>query len=448
VRVFPVTLRAIFPALLGAIFAFAAFDPAPAAAHSGIDDTRCGHARAGRRGVRAPRHPSASRRGHGIPWLKGNLPNVQAQGAFVLDLTDGQELYTRRPDEPRPIASISKLAATLTVVDRGLDLNATTTISHSDTEVARGGARSRLLEGMTVPNRDLLHAALLGSDNRAIPALGRAVGLDATQLAAAMTQKVRDLGLHNTRFVEPTGLSPENVSTPREIVDLLRAVMDHPILGEITRKVEYDAHPVGRAPIRYFATYRAAARPNTLVLGAKTGFNNAARYCLVLAARVSGRTVGMAFLGTDGEMTRFGDVARVSDWVAAQESKGSPHESVVAQAPAGATRLSPAVPPASPLASPLVPAATTSQASAFVLPALPFVSPTIVPPLAPARVTAVPHSLAPSLAPGAVAPPVVAPPPLSPPALAPPELLPPALAPATPAVPPATHAPGRDRPTP
>ena len=93
--------------------------------------------------------------------------------------------------------------------------------------------------------------------------------------------------------------------------------MDHPVLGPITRRLEYDAHPVGRAPIRYSNTHRPAARSNTLVLGGKTGFNNAARYCLVLAAEVGGRTLGMAFLGTEGELTRFGDVGRVSDWVVA-----------------------------------------------------------------------------------------------------------------------------------
>jgi D-alanyl-D-alanine endopeptidase (penicillin-binding protein 7) len=397
---------------------------------SALADTTCAgkaasHAHAGRRGTHSPRRPSAARRGRAVPWLKGSLPNVQAQGAFVLDLVGGQELYTRRPDEPRPIASISKLAATLTVVDRGLDLDATTTISHSDTDVARGGARSRLLEGMTLSNRDLLHAALLGSDNRAIPALGRAVGLDATQLAAAMTQKVRDLGLRNTRFVEPTGLSPENVSTPREIVDLLRAVMDHPVLGEIDRKVEYDAHPIGRAPIRYFATFRAAARPNTLVLGAKTGFNNVARYCLVVAARVSGRTVAMAFLGTEGEMTRFGDVARVSDWIAAQESKVQPGESMVAQASQARPpfHLTPAAPraPLSPLASSLT-ALPAMPATDFVLPPLAFIAPAANPAQSSLAAPAVPVLPA-----------------LAPPPVGDDETPPPA---------PAAHAPGRELATP
>ncbi len=239
----------------------------------------------------------------------------------MIDLEEGEELFSRRADEPRAIASISKLAATLTVVEKGLPLDQLTTMSRVDADVARGGARSRLAEGLTLSNLDLLHAALLGSDNRAVSALGRAVRLDARALAAAMTATARRLGLRETRFVEPTGLSPENRSTPRETIALLRAVMDHPLLGPITSRLEYEVRPLGRGPIHYVNTHRPASRANTLVLGGKTGFNNAARYCLVLAAKVGGRTLGMAFLGTEGELTRFGDVARVSDWVVARRAR-------------------------------------------------------------------------------------------------------------------------------
>ncbi|MGC9985568.1 MAG: serine hydrolase [Polyangia bacterium] len=256
-----------------------------------------------------------------VAAVKGSLPNVQSLGALVVDMDSGQEIFVRKPDQPRSIASISKLAATLAVMDHNLDLDGLTTIKKIDAEVARGGAPSRLLEGMTLSNRDLLHAALLGSDNRAISALGRAVGLSATQLTNAMNRKVAALELRSTRFREPTGLSPENLSTPREILQLLRAAMSHPILGPIVRKPEYEAHPVARPPIKYVSTHRPAARPNLQILGGKTGYNDAARYCLVIAIRIDGHNYGMALLGTDGKLTRFGDVARVVDWIVAHKAK-------------------------------------------------------------------------------------------------------------------------------
>ena len=252
--------------------------------------------------------------------VKGSLPNVQSLGALVVDMDSGHEIFARKPDQPRAIASISKLAATLVVMDHDLELDGLTTIKKIDSEVARGGAPSRLLEGMTLSNRDLLHAALLGSDNRAVSALGRAVGLNSTQLTSAMNKKVASLGLRATRFREPTGLSPENLSTPREILQLLRAAMSQPVLGPVVRKPEYEAHPVGRPPIKYVSTHRPAARASLQILGGKTGYNDAARYCLVIAIRIDGHNYGMALLGTEGKLTRFGDVARVVDWIVSHKA--------------------------------------------------------------------------------------------------------------------------------
>lgn len=259
-----------------------------------------------------------------VAAMKGNQPNVQSLGALVIDLDTGHELFARRPDNPRPIASISKLAATLTVMDHNLDLDGLTTIKKLDADVARGGAKSRLLEGMTLSNRDLLHAALLGSDNRAVSALGRAVGLGTAQFTTAMNHKVASLGLRFTRFREPTGLSADNQSTPREVIELLKAAMAHPVIGPIVRRPEYDAHPVSKPPIHYNSTHKPAARGNLQVLGGKTGYNDSARYCLVIAAKIDGHNYGMAFLGTEGDLTRFGDVARVADWIVTHKPKHGP----------------------------------------------------------------------------------------------------------------------------
>jgi D-alanyl-D-alanine endopeptidase (penicillin-binding protein 7) len=289
------------------------------------------------------KHPVARERP--VAATHGGLPNVQAQGALVLDEA-GRTVFAKNPDKERPIASISKLAATLVVAEKGVELEGLSTINKGDIEVAKGGARSRLLEGMTLSNRDLLHSALMGSDNRAIPALGRSVKLTPPQLTAAMNAKARALGLKNTRFHEPTGLSTGNVSTPREIITMLKAVMANAVLAPITRRAEYDAHPVGKPPIHYNNTNHPAARGNVQVLGGKTGYNDEARYCLVVATRVDGRAYYMAFLGDDGKMTRFGDVARVADWIVAHPQKLVASAPAVARAATAKAALdAPAAPP-------------------------------------------------------------------------------------------------------
>jgi len=320
------------------------------------------------------KHPAAKKKAvfleRHVAATKGGLPNIQALGAVVLD-DQGHELYARNPDQERPIASISKLAATLVVADHGIDLDGLSTITKADVEVARGGARSRLLEGMTLSNRDLLHAALMGSDNRAIPTLGRAVKLGPTQLAAEMTAKAKSLGLKHTRFHDPTGLSTENVSTPRETIALLRAVIQNPILGPIVERVQYEAHPVGRPPIVYNNTYRPAIRNNVQVLGGKTGYNDEARYCLVLAAKIDGHTCYMSFLSNEGKLTRFGDVARVADWMVSRKPK--PPAAKTPGAPAAAGPMLAAAPaPSAPVpvvaaaaAPPVDPAAAPLPAAAF-----------------------------------------------------------------------------------
>jgi D-alanyl-D-alanine endopeptidase (penicillin-binding protein 7) len=313
-----------------------------------------GKASAQRRHASRGKHVFLERR---VVAVRGGMPNVQALGALVLDDT-GHEVFARNPDRERPIASISKLAATLAVMDKGLELEGLTTITKADIEVAKGGARSRLLEGLTLSNRDLLHSALMGSDNRAIPALGRAVKLSPSQLTAAMNAKARDLGLKSTRFHEPTGLSVENVSTPRETIAMLKAVMAHPVLGPITRRGEYDAHPVGRPPIKYFNTDHPAQRNNVQVLAGKTGYNDNARYCLVIATKIDGRTYFMSFLANEGKLTRFGDVARVADWLVSRRPKNTtptttpPPPGAPVPAPAAAPEPAVAAAPSEPAAPP------------------------------------------------------------------------------------------------
>ena len=255
-----------------------------------------------------------------VPAMRGNLPNIQSNAALVLDLDSHRDLFAKHADSERPIASISKLAAVLVAMDRGLDLEDLTVITEVDADVAKGGAKSRLLTGMTVSNLDLLHAGLLGSDNRAISAIGRAVGLSAAQYAHEMTKKARALGLKSTRFREPTGLSRENVSTPRETILMLQSAIDHPVLGPIVARQEYNAHPVSKPAVPYVSTCRPALRRNAQLLGGKTGYNDFARYCLVISARIDGRRLGMSFLGSEGKLTRFGDYARTADWVVATKS--------------------------------------------------------------------------------------------------------------------------------
>jgi D-alanyl-D-alanine endopeptidase (penicillin-binding protein 7) len=244
-------------------------------------------------------------------------PNVQARSAIVIDLASGDVLFQKNADEPMPIASVSKLAAALTVRDKGLDLEGTQTISKEDHQHTRGGAPSRLRVGLTFFNHDLLRAALIASDNRAVVAMGRSIGLEPDAFAQAMNGVVGKLGLKHTFFGDPTGLDVRNVSTAREVVQMLKAALADPVLAPILHTPKAEVTPVGsKWSIEYVNTTRPTRSDRWHVLGAKTGFTNAARYCLTIATRLDdGREVAMAFLGAEGKLTRFGDFARVIHWL-------------------------------------------------------------------------------------------------------------------------------------
>ncbi len=260
-------------------------------------------------------------------YTRAGQPNIQAESATIVDLADGAELFVKNPDEVRPIASISKLMAMLVVLDtttgRKLDLDASTTMIESDRQIASGGARSRLAVGQTFSNRDLLHAALMASDNRAVPALGRATGLSPAEMVQAMNKKAQELGLNSTRFEDPVGLSAQNTSTARDLVKLLKAAIAQPLITEITQKAKYVAHPVGKPKwaIEYTNTDAVARGGHYEVLTGKTGYTDLARYCLAIAVKLGTAAaagehkIAMVFLGAVGKMTRFGDFSRGAQWL-------------------------------------------------------------------------------------------------------------------------------------
>lgn len=267
-------------------------------------------------------------------YTRSGLPNILARAAVVLDLGSGAPLFAKNPDEVRPIASISKLLAMLVVLEHKLDLDGETTITAEDARRTTRGAKSRLMVGMRLKNRDLLHAALMASDNRAVLALGRAAGLSPAEHAEKMTAKARSLGLRKTEFHDPTGLDYGNVSSPRETITMLLAALKHPLIAKACRTRSYVAQVLGpkRRTIDYSNTDVLLASRHE-VLGGKTGYNDRAGYCLVVAARVAdstgkSREVAMAFLGEEGKLSRFADFGRAAQWLIEK------HPAETAKAPA------------------------------------------------------------------------------------------------------------------
>lgn len=236
--------------------------------------------------------------------------------ALVFDLDGSAILYEKNSYDQRPIASISKLMTALVVAESGLPMDEVLTISDEDVDRLRH-SRSRLAVGTRLTRGEMLHLALMSSENRAASALGRHYPGGMPAFVRAMNDKARALGMRHSRFVEPTGLSSENVATPHDLVKLLRAASRHPSIRHYATDDE-EVFDLGRGRrLTYTNTNRLVKRADWDIQVSKTGFINEAGRCLVMLTRIDEREVAIVLLNASGRYSRIGDAVRLRKLVEA-----------------------------------------------------------------------------------------------------------------------------------
>jgi len=242
---------------------------------------------------------------------------LRAEVALVFDLDNGIRLYEKNSHELRPIASITKLMTALVVIESGLPLDEVLTISSDDIDRMRH-SRSRLPVGTRLTRGEMLHLALMSSENRAANALGRHYPGGLPAFVRAMNDKARALGMRHTRFVEPTGLSSDNVATSHDLVKLVRATDNHPRLRAYATD-DTEVFNLGRGrQLTYNNTNRLVRRSDWDIRVSKTGFINEAGQCLVMLTRIDNRDVAIVLLNADGRSARLGDANRLRQLVEAR----------------------------------------------------------------------------------------------------------------------------------
>ncbi|WJJ93606.1 D-alanyl-D-alanine endopeptidase [Neopusillimonas aromaticivorans] len=240
--------------------------------------------------------------------------NMQSESVFVQDLSSASVLYDKNSEDVRPIASITKLMTALVVAESGLSLQQNLSISTDDIDRLRN-SRSRLAVGTQLTRADMMHLALMSSENRAAHALGRHYPGGMLAFVRAMNDKARALGMRHSRFVDPTGLSADNVSTPRDLVKLLRAVNEHPVIQRYTVSDQHNIKLKNGRQLVYNNTNRLVKSNDWDINISKTGFINEAGLCLVMVTRIDNREVAMVFLNSHGRYSRIGDAVRVRNYV-------------------------------------------------------------------------------------------------------------------------------------
>jgi D-alanyl-D-alanine endopeptidase (penicillin-binding protein 7) len=243
-------------------------------------------------------------------------PHLRSGEALVLDATQGKVLYARRADHPVPIASISKLMTALVVAQAGQPLDQRLEVTSADRAIGRG-AYSRLAIGTWLTRAQLFHLALMSSENRAAHALARNYPGGLAACIRAMNAKARALGMTHTHFVEPTGLSSHNISTPDDLAKLVMAAARSPVIRRYSTSRGYTIRS-GRRLVAYHNTDLLVSLPSWHIVVQKTGFTDAAGNCLVLQTTIDHRSVVMVLLDSWGKYTRVADARRARDWVETQ----------------------------------------------------------------------------------------------------------------------------------
>lgn len=250
------------------------------------------------------------------PVMQSAAPlELASSSVLAIDLDTGRELYSSNPDLVRPIASITKLMTAMVVLDSNLPLNEPLAVTIRDVREMQG-VFSRVRLGSVVSRRELLELALMSSENRAAATLAHYYPGGYPAFIAEMNLKAQALGMRNTRFVEPTGLSEHNVSSARDLAVMMRAAASYGLIRVLSTTEERSVRFSQPAYVQSFLNTNPLVRKDDWnILLSKTGFTNEAGHCLVMAASMGGRRVAVALLDSYGKYTRFADAKRLRSWL-------------------------------------------------------------------------------------------------------------------------------------
>jgi D-alanyl-D-alanine endopeptidase (penicillin-binding protein 7) len=246
-------------------------------------------------------------------------PKLKSNSVLIIDESDSSVLYSRHSDVPMPIASITKLMTALVVLDAKQPLDEPIEITDADRDRPKGGI-SRLAVGSVLTRGDLMHLALMSSENRAAHALGNNYPGGMTAMVAAMNAKAAELGMASSHFVEPTGLSSQNVASPSDLTKLVIAASHDPRIREYSTDRRY-AVKIRRHMVEFHNTDNLVANPAWNIIVQKTGYIAEAGKCLVMAAVIEGRSVVIVLLDSFGKHTRVADAKRIKSWMEASSAE-------------------------------------------------------------------------------------------------------------------------------
>lgn len=252
----------------------------------------------------------------------GSIEDIKSASVAVIDQSTGDVLYEKNASAVVPIASITKLMTAMVALDVQPSLIEALTIGDDDVDTIKG-THSRLSVGTQLSREEMLRLALMASENRAAATLSRHYPGGRPAFVAAMNAKAKMLGLTETHFADPTGLTPENVSSARDLVKMVNAAHQYPLIREFSTSEEYQVAIRGRPQI--FRNTNALVRNDGWNIGlSKTGYISEAGKCLVMQAWLDNKPTIIVLLDSWGKFTRIGDAQRIKRWIESLASARAP----------------------------------------------------------------------------------------------------------------------------
>lgn len=240
---------------------------------------------------------------------------IKSPKAIIYDAEKDEVIYEKGANEQSSIASVTKLMTAMVLLDSGLDLDEKILISESDMDTIKG-TKSKLWVGSELSRDELLHIALIASDNRAASALSNSYPGGKEAFVKAMNIKAKQLDMVSTNFVDPTGLNKNNISTATDLVKLVQAANQYPLIRTITTTASYDAYIENKNKKLSYVNTNLLVRQGIWDIGiSKTGYIQEAGKCLVMQTQVLGKPIVMVFLKSYGKLTRTADANRVKIWL-------------------------------------------------------------------------------------------------------------------------------------
>jgi serine-type D-Ala-D-Ala endopeptidase (penicillin-binding protein 7) len=250
------------------------------------------------------------------------IPKLRSAAVLVKDMRSGELLMTKQADTAMPIASITKLMTAMVTLDAHLDLDEIIMIQEADRDTLRN-SHSRLPIGTRLTRRDALLVALMASENRAARALGRTYPGGTMAMVRAMNEKAGALGLSDTKYEDPAGLSDGNVSSARDLGRLIEKALNYPLICAFSTQADAMLQD-GRKQLHFVNTNALVHNSHWQIGLSKTGYIEEAGRCLVMQTNMAQRPVLLVLLNSVGKNTRLADANRIRQWIEGNQTTPKP----------------------------------------------------------------------------------------------------------------------------